>query len=223
MDADENNGDLTNAISVKKLATKLREKEPNGVDLYTSDAGIAVDSDYNSQEKLTLKLHFGQAVCGLLSLKIGGNIVLKHFTLFEPFNLSLIILLQSLFKNLYIIKPVTSKATNSEIYIVGLDFIGISSQMSNVLLSRLQNFNNNPLLDLTLYENDIEMLYAVQCDLFRFNQISFIEEAITIFNKFRYNISEFKYQLERPFSPIDDWIRQMSIQRLQQNKQIKLN
>jgi hypothetical protein len=54
----------------------------------------------------------------LAVLKQGGNLVVKHYTLFEPFTIKYLTILSQLFDTMYITKPLSSKRTNSEVYIV---------------------------------------------------------------------------------------------------------
>jgi hypothetical protein len=115
-----NNGDLSNPDNVSDFQRQLLEKEgeKHAVNLYTCDLGIDVSNNYNNQEILHFHLNISQIVCGLRVLKRDGHMVIKHYTIFEPFTISYIALLPMLFKEVYITKPISSKRTNSEIYIV---------------------------------------------------------------------------------------------------------
>lgn len=115
-------GDVTDTDDIKTIAKSIMLW--GNVDLYTSDAGIGVESDYDNQEELTLKLNFGQILSGLATTKIGGTLITKQYTYFTLFNLSLINLLSTMFEYLYICKPLTSRPANSEVYIVGINFKG---------------------------------------------------------------------------------------------------
>ena len=64
----------------------------------------------------------------------GGSFCTKQYTYFSPLNTSLIILLSNLFKEFYIIKPETSRPTNSEIYLLGKGYIGLLGNLENKLL-----------------------------------------------------------------------------------------
>lgn len=107
---------------LSKSAELILGVRPN---LYTSDAGIDVSADYNKQEELTISLNYGQILCGLLSLGVGGSLVTKQYTFFTKFNRALIYRLSLLFDELYISKPLTSRPANSEVYIIGYGFKGI--------------------------------------------------------------------------------------------------
>lgn len=114
-------GDLTKIDDIKAIAKRV-----NGVDLYTSDAGIDVGGDYDNQEVLTLSLNYGQILSALSMLNIGGCMITKQYTYLTLFNQSLINYLATIFKSIYICKPLTSRPANSEIYLVGCGFKGTS-------------------------------------------------------------------------------------------------
>ena len=71
-----------------------------------------------TQEALTAQLHFCEAVSALGCLSQGGSAVLKLFTLFERQTAALIYLVGAHFDETWISKPATSKAANSETYLV---------------------------------------------------------------------------------------------------------
>lgn len=140
-------GDVTDSSVVAAIADAVHRRygetggpaapRHSGATLYTSDAGIDVTSDYSSQEELTVVLNFGQVVCGLLSLAPGGALVTKQYTFFTEFNRELIALLSTLFDCLRIIKPVTSRPANSEVYLVGTGFRGVDRALADGLLDLL--------------------------------------------------------------------------------------
>lgn len=162
------NGNLMEKDNIIELNKRVRERFPNGVDLYTSDAGFDVSSNYNEQEEQTILLNYGQVLSGLLSLSKGGSLITKQFTYFTPFNKSLIVLLSTLFDSLYITKPVTSRPLNSEIYLIGIGFKGLHDPLKSYLLNKMEIIN--PEIPLILYEpNDdllksAEYIYNIQAD-----------------------------------------------------------
>jgi len=177
---DENmDGDITNKINVINLSEKVLSRFPNGVDLYTGDAGFDVSNDYNKQEEQTILLNYGQVLCGLFTLSIGGSMITKQFTYFTPFNKSLIMLLTTLFKQLYITKPSTSRPLNSEVYIIGIGFKGINDQLKLYLLNRMSDID--PDIPLIIYSSN-EYLVNSASEIY-FNQIDYIECAYKIYNE----------------------------------------
>lgn len=150
-------GDVRSFSVISELAKSaelILGVKPN---LYTSDAGIDVSSDYNKQEELTISLNYGQILCGLLSLNIGGNLVTKQYTFFTKFNRALIYKLSLLFDKVCITKPMTSRPANSEVYIVGYGFKGIPEDM----MLELKEISNILEADGTAYDKCLPILGTV--------------------------------------------------------------
>jgi len=140
MDGKENDGDVTKLKTVDAIRKKLGGK----VDLYTSDIGIGLDiTNFNKQEELEAVLNLGQVLCALSTLKIGGSMVCKMFMFFTPFNISLLSMLNNLFDEFYLSKPVTSRPGNSEIYIVGKGYKGYNEGAIQILRNALSNWDEN--------------------------------------------------------------------------------
>ena len=134
-------GDLTVLADVVEIARRARRD--GEVDVYISDGGLGVQ-DFNRQESENAKLHFGQALCGLLALRKGGTMVLKMYTFFEPGTRSLIAYLASAFESARIIKPLTSRAANSEIYLHLAGFAGVSEEDFQHLFQEFSRFVAEP-------------------------------------------------------------------------------
>jgi cap2 methyltransferase len=196
MDTENNsmNGDLTRKDNIIELVKRVYNKFPHGVQLYTSDAGLDVTSDYNSQEEQTLLLNYGQVLCGLLTLQNNGIMITKQFTFFTLFNQSLLILLSQLFTNVYITKPSTSKTLNSEIYIICIGFNGIQDNIKQYLISRMDNVDPNiPLINNEISNN----LLKIATTLYE-SQIEEIKYAYSTYNTYSEKINELKYKMEKP-------------------------
>jgi len=138
-------GDVTDSSVVAAIADAVHARYPeipeesihSGATLYTSDAGIDVSGDYNRQEEHTALLNFGQILCGILSLAPGGVLVTKQYSFLTEFNREVITMLSALFDCLRVVKPVTSRPANSEIYLIGVGFRGVDRAMADRLLDTL--------------------------------------------------------------------------------------
>ena len=119
----DDTGDLYKPDNIKHFADIFSKKK---ADLVTGDGGFDFSDDYSNQEISAFRLIFCEAVTGLSILKNDGNMVLKLFDLFHYSSLELIYILCCYFKDVYIVKPFTSRSANSEKYIVCKGFLGIS-------------------------------------------------------------------------------------------------
>ncbi|RWS30763.1 FtsJ methyltransferase domain-containing protein 1-like protein [Leptotrombidium deliense] len=106
--------DNTGNILHKSFLNALRCKVGNECDLVTADGGINCVNSPDKQELLMYPLITAEIFIALNCLKVGGCLVVKFFTLFEPQTISLVFLLFNVFRELFAFKPLTSKQGNSE-------------------------------------------------------------------------------------------------------------
>jgi hypothetical protein len=132
-----NNGDVLKATNQRDFAARFGGQ----VDLYTSDLGFDVSSDFNNQELIQAPANIGQILSGLLTLKRGGCLITKQFSIFEPVTLSVIYMVAKFFKHLYVAKPYTSRDANSEIYLVGVGFLEQDAEYIDVMFNALTDCN----------------------------------------------------------------------------------
>ncbi len=201
-----NDGDATVPANINDFAEKVGPGSAvNGVELYSHDAGIDVSTDadgnlgFNNQELANAKLHFGCALAGLKTLRVGGSFIAKQYTLFETFTWNLILIYSQMFTEFYICKPLTSRPYNSEIYLVGKGFLGMDPEIEKVLMDRLANFNTDPFIPI----DAVNVLFAEQLgDIIRFarivfqQQIAFIEENLQLFETYKTNLGAMRAGLE---------------------------
>ena len=188
-------GDITNGNVIKLLtaAVHKRFEDTGGATIATSDAGIDVSADYSSQEKNTALLNYGQIVAAILSLAPGGHMVTKQYTFIHPFNRSVIALVSFLFEESYVVKPVTSRPGNSEIYLVGKYFRGIDETLTNGLLNRFMAYaegltpvDGAPLFNPNSYVDiDNELLKAGK-KIHNEQQVEFLKEMDDVYNNKEY-------------------------------------
>jgi len=114
-------------------------------DIVTSDVGLPVEkmsyrgeSGYNHQEELLSKLHLAQVTAGLHTLKSGGSLIVKTFTFFEAASISILYLLTQCFSQVNVTKPVASRPSNSEIYLVCTGYRPVSESTLKYLRDRLE-------------------------------------------------------------------------------------
>jgi hypothetical protein len=184
-------GDVTDPAVINTLgnAAHQRFNDNDGANLYTSDVGKDV-KDPNKAEEETADINMGQVLTGLLSLAIGGHFVTKQFTFVTPFSRSLIAIVASLFEETYITKPKTSRPLNSEIYLVGKGFKGISNELAKALLDRCEAYKTldkwpttwgSLLQPAVLAKVDADILLAAQ-EVHGEQQVAFLEEIATAYH-----------------------------------------
>ena len=172
-------GDVRDVDVITQLAKDAEAKLGVRPNLYTSDAGIDCSSAYNKQEEMTMSINFGQILCGLLSIGDKGTIVTKQYTFFNKFNRALIFELYKLFDQFYVVKPLTSRPLNSEVYLVG---IGYRREFAETRFDLLKSILK--VLDTQSVEESANMLEAPPIDFD--NHLLTITEIIYVDQQFPY-------------------------------------
>lgn len=98
------------------------EKYKNSMDLVTADGGFDFSVDFNKQEHLAVNLIVAEVFFALALQKKGGSFVLKIFDMFFKPTIDVVYLLCSLYDDVNIMKPHTSRIANSEKYVVCTGF-----------------------------------------------------------------------------------------------------
>ncbi|XP_048211116.1 cap-specific mRNA (nucleoside-2'-O-)-methyltransferase 2 [Perognathus longimembris pacificus] len=129
--------DNTGDIMTLKYLTGLQDFLSNmaTIHLVTADGSFDCQGNPGEQETLVSSLHYCEVVTALTTLGNGGSFVLKMFTLFEHCSINLMYLLNCSFEQVHVFKPATSKAGNSEVYVVCLCYKG--REAIHPLLSRM--------------------------------------------------------------------------------------
>jgi 23S rRNA U2552 (ribose-2'-O)-methylase RlmE/FtsJ len=112
------NGDLLNVENLEYCFNKYG----NSMDMLTGDGGFDFSVNYEKQEASSTKLVMAQIMYAVLLQKKNGTFILKIFDIFRKPTTQLIFLLNSLYENVSICKPKTSRFANSEKYIVCKNF-----------------------------------------------------------------------------------------------------
>ena len=102
-----------NVLDVDRWTSTL---DAGGVDMVTADGAVAMDHDDIEREHLDLL--WGQTLVALHCLAVGGTFVIKFFEGGTYETQLYLARMTTLFRDVSILKPLTSRATNSERYLV---------------------------------------------------------------------------------------------------------
>ena len=116
-------GNLYNKEVVNAFAERVKK-----VDLVTADGGFEAKNE-NNKEVEHLKLFLAESLTAFKVLNKGGTFILKIYDIFTRPTLELLFLLSSVFKNVNLVKPVSSRPANSERYVVCLGFKGFKTDI----------------------------------------------------------------------------------------------
>ncbi|XP_010224080.1 PREDICTED: cap-specific mRNA (nucleoside-2'-O-)-methyltransferase 2 [Tinamus guttatus] len=178
--------DNTGDLMTLKYLTGLQHFINNmaAVHLVTADGSFDCQGNPGEQEALVSPLLYCETVTALMILSAGGSFVLKMFTLFEHCSANLLFLLNCCFEQVHVFKPATSKAGNSEAYVVCLRYLGRESV--HLLLSKMmQNFGaemvNKALFPQHMIPASFLKVHEECCVFFHKCQVETISENIRLF------------------------------------------
>ena len=121
----------------------IKKELPRKAHIITGDGGFDVSFDPNHQEQISMKLIYAQCLTALHCQEIGGIFICKIFDSFTRPTCQLLVLLSKYYETVSIIKPRTSRYSNSEKYLVAVGFLGIGSKELGHFDNVLKNWKGN--------------------------------------------------------------------------------
>jgi ubiquinone/menaquinone biosynthesis C-methylase UbiE len=179
MDKENNNGNVSNPDNILDFRNKFQHI--GLVPLSTSDLGFDVSSDYSKQEIFHLKPNIGQILNAMETTSEGGCQITKQFTFFEPRNKIILYLLTKMYKKVNIIKPITSKPDNSEVYILCIGYDRKNSlKYRELILNSLKHWDNSILEEIKIPDDFNKKLTFIANEIYQ-RQIEKIKFNIQLF------------------------------------------
>jgi 23S rRNA U2552 (ribose-2'-O)-methylase RlmE/FtsJ len=185
----KDDGDLTNPKTLKLFGGDLTQK----ADLITADGGFEWVNE-NIQEQEAFKLIIGEIIGAVKIQAKGGNFVCKFFELFTKTSVKILSMLSELYDDIYLVKPLTSRQSNSERYAVckgfkyddtHKDFKNISKKL-DTLLDTLHKNKDDKIVDIfSDFVPDKNIVHFVTKSnlLVSNNQFENINEMMTFVNR----------------------------------------
>lgn len=132
------------------LEKEIRRTYPEGVLLVTADGGFEVKSTPpEKRETESGRLLLTQFLTGISVVQTGGNFVCKLFETLTPISKQLIWILSCCFKRISFFKPISSRTTNTERYIVCEDANPNRYQYISLLSNANDSYNSLAMEDKT--------------------------------------------------------------------------
>ncbi len=161
-------GDLYNIDNIYDIMNNMKTKAT----IITGDGGFDFSNDFNQQESMSFPLLYCQSLAALLCQKKGGVFILKCFDTYQPKTLQLLYLLHKCYRNIYFVKPHTSRPANSEKYLVCVDFLdNISEREIYKLLLDIPKVGS-------IMNNNLEISKYNTSDMTFYNSINIINRIM---------------------------------------------
>ena len=142
-------GDLMEVDNLKYCNNKYK----NSMDIITADGGFDFSIDFNQQEILATNLLLAQVSFAISMQKVGGHFILKIFDIFTKTTCDIMYLLSSLYKQVYIVKPNTSRLANSEKYLVCKGFNKYPEKLINNIIGKYNTLKTSEFISGILPDN----------------------------------------------------------------------
>ena len=128
-------GDILNDSVVDGLIAKCGRE----FDLVTADGSLDIENNHAAAETVNMHIMIRECLIAIMVQRIGGDFVLKVFDIETLPLAGLIQIVSTLYAETAVIKPLTSRATNGEKYVVFRGFTGCldSAQRVSTMLSGL--------------------------------------------------------------------------------------
>lgn len=172
-------GDITNISVLDSTINSVLQRFPHKLKFVSADGGFDV-KNFNSQEILSQKLILSEIYLALNTQAEGGMFIIKFFDMFTHNSIVFYFILCSMYSYVKIIKPRTSRCSNSERYLMCYDFKGVQKDILFDIRTILLNFVSSSGIHTLIYPN----LY-VDNDIFvkkihYFNQLILSKQIKTI-------------------------------------------
>jgi 23S rRNA U2552 (ribose-2'-O)-methylase RlmE/FtsJ len=207
--------DITNPEIMEKFIADYTKSNKNGADLITADGGFNwKDENYQEQEAYILLL--AEIYCAVSVQKPGGSFVIKFFETFTELTVKMIEILRKFYTSVYITKPLLSRPSNSERYIVCMNFKKISNDKFNSYLNNIYDIIAQSYVNTNKYLVDIFPNYIIGSELDLIIKLSAtqlsnaqhkqINEMISYINNGNYFGEDYRQYLLNRRNANDFWI-----------------
>jgi 23S rRNA U2552 (ribose-2'-O)-methylase RlmE/FtsJ len=132
----------------------IKNFQKNKASIVTADGGFDYSADFNGQEINSCQIIFSECYLALNILKKHGTFVCKIFDVFTSPMIKILYLMCTLFEEVYLYKPETSRPANSEKYLVCINYKDTLSTEDKDYLLNLIKIYQDAVINKTLFDNE---------------------------------------------------------------------
>ena len=153
--------DMTNEDNIVNYITSCSQKHK--FDLITADGGIEkAENIYELIEHAHAKLFFAEILCALKLQQKNGTFIMKIYGMYYNITVQLIAILTSYYDDVQIVKPVTSRPTNQEKYIVCKNFNDNFNDADYAkFIQILKSWNQIETMPMTEYDKNNKFIHSI--------------------------------------------------------------
>ena len=200
-----------NLLDTDELKSFRKYNLSRKLNFISSDAGTGI-TNLETQQKLEI----AQTVAVLGSISDGTNVVVKHFTPYDPefpeskyatkLFLSHMNLYYQHFKEVYLVKPLTSKAKSGEFYVVGMGGKQLTDKEFDKLCEKLDNFKTNEPIEKVKNKYFVGQIFRFLEEITKLNlrNIELINFIYDHYDEFSNNRDEIEELLEKQY---EEWVK----------------
>jgi 23S rRNA U2552 (ribose-2'-O)-methylase RlmE/FtsJ len=184
---------ITNKTSKLYPSKVIKDKLMS--DLIILNCENIYSNNNNNKEFESYKLFLGELLIILSTLNKNGNCVFKIFDTFTLITLKIIYILTEVFENVYITKPMLSRLSNSEKFIICKNYLyNYENKKINNIIKMLEEILKK--IDCKLFLNDIFVDFQLSNDFinnFKFINIKLVNQQQILINEIVKYIKENNY------------------------------
>jgi 23S rRNA U2552 (ribose-2'-O)-methylase RlmE/FtsJ len=173
-------GDITSIEVIDKTINTIKKRFESEMDLITADGGFNIKV-FNSQEIISDKLIICEIFIALNTQKKNGMFIIKYFDMFTHNSVMSYLILCTFYEEVKIIKPITSRNSNSERYLVCNSFIGINDSNRKVIENLRDIIINYKFIEPS-EQSKSSGIHTLIYPYFEFSQVPKLKEQINKFN-----------------------------------------
>lgn len=204
----KDNGDITTRKTREMFRQNFKDQK---ADFITADGGFNWQNE-NIQEQESYKLILSQIIMALKIQNKGGSFVCKLYETFTQVGSKFISILRSFYDEMYLVKPLMSRASNSEKYAVCIGFKYNNSKEFDDLIEKLElimDDSDNYLINIFPDYEDDEVLKATKIAVntkISNKQFKDINEIVAFIDKQNYRGDEYLTRRQMQISASKYWI-----------------
>ena len=135
----DNTGSIINLDNVIHIKNSVNNSCKN-VKIITADGGFDEGNDFNNKEQLHYSLIIHEILAMLMLSETGSHFVLKMYDTYTKTSVDMLYMLHLMFTSVEIFKPLTSRPTNSEKYIICKD-LKINATIKTNVINKLKQLS----------------------------------------------------------------------------------